>query len=179
AFAYQYVPDIKMVRPTKLFLKVDWPLFLYISNSTAVPVKVKVQPINNENDYTMVECHSEPIECTIPAPNVVADMNDQLEPSGRSSVASNTSGHSSVVFKKRHRIAVHFQVKPKVVQRYNYLLVDLEYQFEGNPFPVSEQPQVNQQNTRVKINLGPSKATITEEDLNITREGIRHAKLSY
>uniref|UniRef100_A0A914Z0H6 Dynactin subunit 4 n=1 Tax=Panagrolaimus superbus TaxID=310955 RepID=A0A914Z0H6_9BILA len=179
AFAYQYVPDIKMFRPTKLFLKVDWPLFLYISNSTAVPVKVKLQPVNNENDYTIVECHSEPVECTIPAPNVVADMND-LEPSARnnSSVANNTS-HNSVVFKKRHRVAVHFQVKPKFVQRYNYLVIDLIYQFEGNPFPVSEQPQVNEQNTRIKLSLGPSKATITEEDLNISREGIRRTKLSY
>lgn len=65
------------------------------------------------------------------------------------------------------------------MQKHNYLLIDLDYQFEGNPFPVSEQPQVNQQNTRVKINLGPSKESITEEDLNITREGLRHAKLSY
>jgi|UniRef100_A0AC35GD51 dynactin-4 len=180
AFAYQYVPDIKMVRPTKLFLKADWPLFLYISNSTAVPVKIKVQPLNIEDDNTIVECHNDPVEYTIPAPNVVADINEQLEPPVRgNNNAPATATHSSVVFKKRHRIAVHLQVKPKSVQKHNYLLIDLDYQFEGNPFPVSEQPQVNQQNTRVKINLGPSKESITEEDLNITREELRHAKLSY
>lgn len=69
-----------MVRPTKLFLKADWPLFLYISNSTAVPVKIKVQPLNTEDDNTIVECHNDPVEYTIPAPNVVADINEQLEP---------------------------------------------------------------------------------------------------
>lgn len=75
-------------------------------------------------------------------------------------------------------MGVHFQVKPKAVQEMNYLLLELRYEFSGNPFPsATEHIVVTPQMMKIRIELGPSENQVTEEELHNMKEQV-HPNLS-
>ena len=94
ALALAYVPEIRIVKPVRLFPTIDWPLFIYVSNNSSASMEVKLKPLEVD-DKTHVQCSTEPMEFTLPNANSVADLNQSLpafarSPSNVSTAASST-----------------------------------------------------------------------------------------
>uniref|UniRef100_A0A1I7VJZ6 Dynactin subunit 4 n=1 Tax=Loa loa TaxID=7209 RepID=A0A1I7VJZ6_LOALO len=100
--AGNHVPDIRLSRQAALVSNQWCPLFLTVSNFSASLARVVITPYTND-DESYVKCDSSVIELSVPNRDDAMEWDETFEKSANET-------ESLIVFRRRHRIGIRFNV---------------------------------------------------------------------
>jgi len=166
-FGSIFIPELRIVHPLALIEGVAQPAFFFLSNNSRYPVKFTLKPINVDSD-DYVNCQSEPIEAVIPISNTVADVDEHVKNIESVRLGHPTSG--CIVFRKRHRIAIHMEVTAKASLPENFLLLQLDFESVISPEqndPNSSSPNLDSSRSAVKLTKPPTTPVTMQIRVNL------------